>query len=111
MQSITPLAFDLPRFPSQPKRFSRPCRGKGGKMGNTHILSKAFEYVEPKTVEEVLRFLDQHGDKAKIIAGGTDLLVEMKKDGLHPDYLINIARVPSLRFLISDRGLRIGPPH
>jgi CO/xanthine dehydrogenase FAD-binding subunit len=71
---------------------------------NTHILAQEFEYLEPKTIEEAILQLNTYGDKAK----GTDLIVRMKMDAVHPEYLINIARIPALRYLIHDKGLRIG---
>jgi len=75
---------------------------------NSHILAQEFEYLEPKTIEEAILQLNTYGDKAKVIAGGTDLIVRMKTDMVHPEYLINIARIPALRYLIDDKGLRIG---
>ena len=42
-------------------------------------LLKSFEYLEPGTVEEAVQLLSKHGDKAKVLAGGTDLLILMKK--------------------------------
>lgn len=75
---------------------------------NTHILAQDFEYLEPKTIEEAVLQLKTYGDKAKVIAGGTDLIVRMKMDMIYPEYLINIARIPALRYLIYDKGLRIG---
>ena len=75
---------------------------------NSHIVAQEFEYLEPKTIEEAILQLNTYGDKAKVIAGGTDLIVQMKMDMVHPEYLINIARVPALRYLIHDKGLRIG---
>jgi len=77
-------------------------------MTDTYILAQNFEYVEPKTIEEAVHFLKVYGDRAKVVAGGTDLLVEMKMDKLHPDCLINIKRIPALRYLIEEKGLRIG---
>ncbi len=77
-------------------------------MINTHILASDFEYVEPKTVEEAMSLLDAYGGKVKVIAGGTDLLVEMKMGGIHPEYLVNISRIPALRYLSEVKGLRIG---
>jgi carbon-monoxide dehydrogenase medium subunit len=77
-------------------------------MVNTRILSEEFEYVEPKTVEEAVHYLATYNKRAKVIAGGTDLLVQMKMGKVHPDCLINISRIPSLRYLIEERGLRIG---
>ena len=75
---------------------------------NSHIVAQEFEYLEPKTIEEAILQLNTYGDKAKVIAGGTDLIVQMKMDMVHPEYLINIARIPALRYLIHDKGLRIG---
>ncbi len=77
-------------------------------MINTHILAQEFEYLEPKTIEEALQSLAKHGKKAKVIAGGTDLLVKMKMGEVHPEVLVNILRVPALRYLIEDKGIRIG---
>ena len=75
---------------------------------NSHIVAQEFEYLEPKTIEEAILQLNTYGNKAKVIAGGTDLIVRMKTDMVHPEYLINIARIPALRYLIHDKGLRIG---
>ncbi len=77
-------------------------------MVNSHILSHPFEYLEPKTIEEALHYLVTYGEKARVIAGGTDLIVQMKMDKVHPAHLISIAKLPSLRYLIEEDGLRIG---
>ena len=77
-------------------------------MANTHILTQEFDYFEPRTIEEALSLLSTHQDNGKPIAGGTDLLVWMKMGRIHPKVLINIARIPALRFLIEERGVRIG---
>jgi carbon-monoxide dehydrogenase medium subunit len=77
-------------------------------MINTHILAQEFEYLEPKTIEEAVQYLAKHGEKATLIAGGTDLLVKMKMGELRPEILVNISRIPALRYLIEDRGIRIG---
>jgi len=58
-------------------------------------LSK-FEYFEPKTVQEACSLLSQYGEEAKILAGGTDLLVLMKEKEIRPKYLINIKTIPGL---------------
>lgn len=77
-------------------------------MPNSRVLAQEFDYYEPRTVEEVLALLATHKERAKPIAGGTDLLVWMKMGRLSPACLINIAKVPALRFLIEEGGLRIG---
>jgi len=77
-------------------------------MTNTNILIQDFEYLEPKTIEEAAQYLAKHGERARVISGGTDLLVKMKMGELHPRILINISRIPALRYLIEEKGLRVG---
>ena len=69
-----------------------------------------FEYFEPSTVSEATSLLAKYKEEAKIIAGGTDLLVEMKQDNIRPKYIINIKTIPGLDYIIYDakEGLRIG---
>jgi CO/xanthine dehydrogenase FAD-binding subunit len=77
-------------------------------MANSHILSQEFEYLEPRTVEEALSLLVSHRNKTRVMAGGTDLLVQMKMGKVDPECVINLGRIPALRYLIVDKGLRIG---
>ncbi len=69
---------------------------------NTHILPE-FEYLAPRTVEEAIKLLSKYGEEAKVLAGGTDLLVRMKQGVLRPKYVISINRIKELNF-IEDRG-------
>lgn len=68
------------------------------------------EYFTPKTVEEAISLLSEYGEKAEIIAGGTDSLVRMKKGDTHPDLFINIGEIQGLDYIQYDDkdGLRIG---
>ena len=76
---------------------------------NTKILAQEFEYLAPKTLDEVLNILDNYkGKNARILAGGTDLLVKMKIIDLKTDYLINIKNIPELNFIDIADGLKIG---
>ena len=76
---------------------------------NTKILAQEFEYLAPKTLDETLILLDNYKDKsARILAGGTDLLVKMKTIDLKTDYLINIKNIPELNFIDTADGLKIG---
>ena len=76
---------------------------------NTKILVQEFEYLAPKTLDEALSLLDNYKDKsARILAGGTDLLVKMKTIDLKTDYLINIKNIPELNFIDTADGLKIG---
>ncbi|MFC2008300.1 FAD binding domain-containing protein [Chloroflexota bacterium] len=69
-----------------------------------------FEYLAPKSVEEACSLLTQHKDKAKIIAGGTDLLINMNNRERTPQYLIGLKNIPDLDYVKYDatQGLRIG---
>jgi len=76
---------------------------------NTKILAQEFEYLAPKTLNEALSLLEKYKDKsARILAGGTDLLVKMKTIDLKTNYLINIKNIPELNFIDTADGLKIG---
>lgn len=68
-----------------------------------------MDYFEPNTVKDALSLLEKYGGQAKIIAGGTDIMVDIKyKD--EPGYLINIKRIPGIGAIQENgAGLRIGP--
>ncbi len=69
-----------------------------------------FDYLKPKTVEELAGILADHAEDAKIFAGGTDLLVLMRGRLVRPKYLVDIKEIEELRRLSHDRekGLTIG---
>lgn len=68
-----------------------------------------MDYFEPKTLSEALALLAKYGEQAKVIAGGTDVLVDMKYKE-EPEYLINIKRIPGLDSIRENGGgLLIGP--
>lgn len=69
-----------------------------------------FEYVKPSTLREAIDLLDQHGPKAHIFAGGTDILVKMKQNLLQPEVLIDIKGISSLKGINYEKGkgIRIG---
>ncbi|HKI49210.1 MAG TPA: xanthine dehydrogenase family protein subunit M [Desulfobacteria bacterium] len=73
------------------------------------MLLPRFEFHEPATVEEACRILGELGHKAKTLAGGTDLLVNMKKKVLAPEHVVSLDRIGSLAEIGPiDGGLRIG---
>jgi aerobic carbon-monoxide dehydrogenase medium subunit len=70
---------------------------------------RPFEYVEPASVAEASRFMAEHPEDARIYAGGTSLLLLMKQGIVRPDYLVNIKRIPRLRYIEKENGtIRIG---
>jgi CO/xanthine dehydrogenase FAD-binding subunit len=71
----------------------------------------SFEYLAPKTIKEALDLLAQYGNQAKLLAGGTDLLMKMKKREAPFKYIIGLKSIPGLDFIAYDDklGLRFGP--
>lgn len=71
---------------------------------------KSFEYFEAKTVEHAIDILSMYGKKAKVLAGGTDLLISMKERKINPQYAVYIKNVPELNYINYRRefGLEIG---
>jgi carbon-monoxide dehydrogenase medium subunit len=70
-----------------------------------------FEYFCPSSIEEGCSLLYKHRTEAKILAGGTDLFVKMKKKEILPKAVISLKGIQKLdRIEWNDReGLRIGP--
>ena len=67
-----------------------------------------MEYFEPKTISDALSLLAKHGAEAKIIAGGTDVMVDIKYKE-EPGCLVNIKKIPGLDGIRENGGsLRIG---
>ena len=67
-----------------------------------------MEYFEPKSISDALSLLSKHGSEAKVIAGGTDVMVDIKFKE-EPGSLVNIKRIPSLTGISeSGEALRIG---
>ncbi|MDX1448767.1 MAG: FAD binding domain-containing protein, partial [Acidimicrobiia bacterium] len=65
----------------------------------------------PATIDEALDLLARHGDRARAIAGGTDLLLELDR-GTRPgvDVLIDLSRIPGLDTITEAEGrIRLGP--
>jgi len=69
----------------------------------------SFEHLQPSSLDEALAYLAEYGERAKVIAGGTELLVSMKQRLLVPEYLVNLKALPGLDYIREDNGdLRIG---
>lgn len=70
-----------------------------------------FEYLSPKTVDEALSLLSQHDGEARPMAGGTDLLLKMKRREVAPLYLVGLKNISGLDYIEYDdaQGLRFGP--
>ena len=67
------------------------------------MILPEFEYVVPESLQEACTLLGQHGPRAMVLAGGTDLLVKMKFGRAKPSCVV------SLRRLVELKGIRYEP--
>ena len=61
---------------------------------------KAFEYLAPKSLSDAVAVLAEKGERARILAGGTDILVQLR-EGRRPgtDRLVDVKHVPEVNDL------------
>lgn len=72
------------------------------------ILPK-FEYFEPETIHEACSVIGDLKEKGSLLAGGTDLIVNMKKKIVGPGNLVSLGRIKELKEIETSNGvLRIG---
>jgi xanthine dehydrogenase YagS FAD-binding subunit len=72
---------------------------------------KFFKYIAPQSLKETTLLLSQYQKRAKILAGGTDLLGQMKNkiQASYPEIVVDIKKIPALDGIYQDsEGLKIG---
>lgn len=68
-----------------------------------------MRYEAPETVDAAIALLKDGGSSTKILAGGTDLLVQLRTDMISPDVVVDIKKIDETREILSeDGGYRIG---
>lgn len=82
-------------------------------MQPSFIMTKSieeFRYFSPATLEEALTFLHKNGEDINILAGGTDLLLDLKFRTKAPKFIMDITKIPEMGSIrrTSGGGLRIG---
>lgn len=68
-----------------------------------NILNQ-FDYYAPKSKAEALELVKSLGDKAKIMAGGTDLIIQMKEKMVQPGAIIDISSLEELKGIKCEKG-------
>jgi CO/xanthine dehydrogenase FAD-binding subunit len=70
----------------------------------------SFDYVKPSTQDEVLSLLDQHGETAKLLMGGTDLFPGLRNGIFRPQVVIDVKQLPGMHDIHFDdmEGLTVG---
>jgi carbon-monoxide dehydrogenase medium subunit len=73
------------------------------------VIPGAFEYLRAGSVDEAVAALAEHGDDAKLLAGGHSLLPLMKLRLAMPAVLVDVARIPGLSYVrVEDGEVAIG---
>jgi carbon-monoxide dehydrogenase medium subunit len=67
---------------------------------------RPFTYVTPKSLDEAISLHESHGERARYIAGGTDILIKIKEKKVSPDYLISLKHIlrPDRPFFNKETG-------
>lgn len=69
----------------------------------------AIKFIEPTDLSEAISLLGQHAEEAKILAGGTSLVLMLQQRLIAPSVLISLGRVPGYDYIrLGEDGLRIG---
>ena len=68
------------------------------------MLPAAFDYRAPTSLDEALGVLKQHGDEAKVMAGGQSLIPLLKLRFSRPELVVDIGRIPDLNAIKRDNG-------
>ncbi len=68
------------------------------------MLLPDFEYLAPENAEELCDLLEKYQEKAKILAGGTDLLPNLLNNLYKVDYLINIDAIDEMKGIFYEEG-------
>ncbi|MBN1841484.1 MAG: FAD binding domain-containing protein, partial [Deltaproteobacteria bacterium] len=72
-------------------------------------MKRDLEYVKPDTLDEALVFLWEHGTETKIIAGGTDIMVDLRAGKLNVKYLMDISCIEEIAGIeAGNNALSIG---
>jgi carbon-monoxide dehydrogenase medium subunit len=71
---------------------------------------KDIDYAAPRTVAEAVSLLSDKGDRARVLAGGTDLIVQVREHRRDLDLMVDVKRIPEVNELAYDprHGLRLG---
>jgi CO/xanthine dehydrogenase FAD-binding subunit len=79
-----------------------------------NVLAKpglpGFDYVRAGTCDEVVDLLEEHGEAAQLLMGGTDLFVRMRDGSVRPQMVVDVKHLSGMRDILYDEeaGLTVG---
>src|SRR5437773_5190006 len=87
---------------------AKACHPNWHNHGDSRL--KAIDYVAPTTVAQAAQLLSEKGDRARVLAGGTDIIVQVREGRRDLDLLVDVKNIPELNALAFDarQGLTIG---
>ncbi len=91
-------------LPATPRRIhalmaeeaSPPEGARASRRRRRQMKPRPFDYVRPDTVDEAIEVLAEHGDDARVLAGGQTLLAMLNLRVVEPAVLVDITRIPEL---------------
>src|SRR5881397_2578992 len=70
---------------------------------------RSFDLLQPRSLPEAVELLAKHGDEARVIGGGTTLVILMKQRALYYPYLVDLQTIPGLNEIKNEAdGVCIG---
>jgi len=75
-------------------------------MSSSKVITSKFDFIKADSIESALEHLQR--DNVKVLAGGTDLINQIKTDKVTPDAVLFIGNTPGLKTLSTQKGLTIG---
>lgn len=69
-----------------------------------------FKLLRPRSLDEAIGLLSQHGANVRLLAGGTDLIPSMRQKLFEPDYVMDLRRIAAMRGIkpLADGGVELG---
>ncbi|MFC1580407.1 FAD binding domain-containing protein [Thermodesulfobacteriota bacterium] len=69
---------------------------------------KRFEYYMPQSLKEAYALMEKYQDRARYVAGGTDVMVRINQKALHPDALVSLRGLEELKGIADNGGITLG---
>jgi CO/xanthine dehydrogenase FAD-binding subunit len=74
------------------------------------LVLHAINFESPNTVDEAVKLLAEHGEQARALCGGTDLIIQLRAGVRRPEYIVDIKNIREMRRIefSMQHGLRLG---